>query len=338
MQDTKSTTDYAPDAFSRTDESDDTRFYATDRFVDHLDRTALSTVERIIGTLVVEKEPVVFDLMAGWNSHLPAGMDAGRVVGLGLNRNELGKNEALDESVLHDLNCDPRLPFSDATFDVVLNVVSVDYMTRPVEVFRDVARVLKPGGLFLVVFSNRLFPGKAVKIWLDSSEEERVALVEDFFARSGAFEAPRRFVSKGEPRPQDDRYAATGMPSDPIYAVYAEVPGRDAARAERPEIPARDAPDYSSEEIEARKKTTHETMCCPHCDEPLTRWKVPDTPFNEWDADFVWVCFSRTCPYNLRSWDVMRQQGNVGIGYRLMYHRERDRFYTVPDVGFGWRG
>jgi hypothetical protein len=93
-----------------------------------------------------------------------------------------------------------------------------------------------------------------------------------------------------------------------------------------------------AEEVERRRKQIRRTLRCPWCDEPLTRWKVPDTPFNQWDAEYVYVCFSERCPYHLRSRGVMQEQGNVGFSYRFMYHRERDRLYCVPDVGFGRRG
>ncbi|NIP26796.1 MAG: methyltransferase type 11, partial [Phycisphaerae bacterium] len=129
---------FSEDAFSRSDESDDSIFYTTDRFVQHLDSLALATVEKLIGDLVIEKNPVILDLMASWDSHIPSGLRPERVVGLGLNRNELAKNPALTELCLHDLNKNPILPFSESTFDVVLNVVSVDYMTKPFDVFREV--------------------------------------------------------------------------------------------------------------------------------------------------------------------------------------------------------
>jgi SAM-dependent methyltransferase len=324
---------FEPDAFSRLDETDDARFYARDRFVEHLDATALAEVERIIGTLVVEDAPVVLDLMASWQSHIPASVEPSRVVGLGLNPNELDRNRALTDRVLHDINRDPLLPLPDAAFDVVLNTVSVDYMTQPVEVFREVARVLKPGGLFLVTFSNRMFPEKAVRIWRESDEGVRVDLVRSYFERAGEFEATRLFASGGKPRPEDDRYASTGRPSDPVWAVYSERRGGAAARPPRPEIVAQEAATPDPEEIARRRKTVHETLRCPHCDVKMTRWKVPDSPFIEWDADYLYVCFNRVCPYTTRSWNVMQQQGNVGMGYRQVYHRERDCFYTVPDLG-----
>lgn len=216
---------YAPDAFARRDETDDAIFYCVDRFVEHLDSVALSTVERIIGGLVVEERPCILDLMAGWDSHIPDTVNPMRVTGLGLNQNELSENKALTDHVLHDLNENPVLPFGDASFDVVLNTVSVDYMTQPIQVFQDVGRVLRPNGLFLVIFSNRMFPQKVVKLWWRLSEEERVVLVEELFRYSEAFEEPKVLVSRDKPRPADDKYADTGLPSDPVYAVFAEKRG-----------------------------------------------------------------------------------------------------------------
>ena len=153
----------APDAFRRLDEGDDREYYARDRMVSHLDSAALQAVERLIEELVPKQSPVILDLMASWDSHIPAKIRPGRLVGLGLNPNELNANALVDDAVVHDLNRDPRLPFESESFDVVLNTVSVDYMTRPVDVFKEVARVLRPEGPFLVIFSNRMFPGKAVR-------------------------------------------------------------------------------------------------------------------------------------------------------------------------------
>ena len=43
----------------------------------------------------------------------------------------------------------------------VCNVVSVDYLTRPREIFRETHRVLRPGGRAIMSFSNRCFQTKA---------------------------------------------------------------------------------------------------------------------------------------------------------------------------------
>jgi len=322
---------FVTDAFSRLDESDDSEFYSRDRFVSHLDSLALSTVEELIGTLVVEKDPAVLDLMAGWDSHIPAGLRASEVVGHGLNENELRKNKALSEAVIHDLNEDPHLPFPDNRFDVVVNTVSVDYMTKPVEVFKEVGRVLKPGGLFLVIFSNRMFSEKAVKVWREAGEDERVLLVEDFFREAGMFEKRSVFLSKGKPRPKDDKYAHLGIPSDPIYAVYADKKGGDPLRSARPEVIVSYGEPLDQKTFEARKKAIKHTLCCPHCGEKMLKWAVPDNPFEvTWDNDFMYICFNDACPYYVRGWDFMYREGNRGSSYRLMYNPEKDCCMPIP--------
>jgi len=321
---------FSEDSFSRLDESDDSIFYSRDRFVQHLDSLALSTVEKIIQELVIEKTPAILDLMASWDSHIPPTIQAETVVGLGLNRNELARNETLTDWVYHDLNKDPSLPFPDNTFDVVLNVVSVDYMTKPFDVFREVNRILKPGGLFLVIFSSRLFEQKAVKIWRQSSEEERILLVEEFFTRDGTFTRPQLFTSKGKPRPKDDKYAHLGIPSDPIYAVYAEKKGDK--RQERPRPTSAESYEYTPdpEELQRRKAAVKHTLRCPHCEQSMLKWAVPQSPFTQWDVDFMYVCFNDECPYLVQGWEVMKQQGNSGISYRFTYNSYRDNCLSVP--------
>jgi SAM-dependent methyltransferase len=324
-----------PEAFSRMDETEDELFYARDRFVSHLDSRALATVESLIGTLIVEEKPVVLDLMAGWDSHIPKSLHPIQVVGLGLNPNELKDNKALTQSVLHDLNQDPRLPFPDSSFDAVINTVSVDYMTQPVRVFEEVGRVLRPGGLFLVIFSNRMFPQKAVKVWRQSSEPERIMLVEDFFESSGIFEDPAVFISKGKPRPGEDKYASLGIPSDPIYAVYAEKRGGLPNRKPRPSLNLLQKENTDMKDLMEREKMVKETLQCPHCGETMKKWAVPQGPFTEWDNEFMYICFNDACPYLVRGWEVMEKQGNRGISYRCMYHPEKDVCMPVPVPSLG---
>jgi len=322
---------FATDAFSRLDESDDLEFYSRDRFVSHLDSLALSTVEKLIGTLVVEESPAILDLMAGWDSHIPENLRASEVVGLGLNENELMKNKALSEAVIHDLNKDPHLPFPDNRFDVVINTVSVDYMTKPAEVSKEVGRVLKPGGLLLIIFSNRMFSEKAVKVWRDAGEDERVLLVEDFFREAGVFEKRSVFLSKGKPRPKDDKYAHLGIPSDPIYAVYADKKGGDPLRRSRPEVIISYGEPLDQETFERRKKAIKHTLRCPHCGEKMLKWAVPDNPFEvTWDNEFMYICFNDACPYYVRGWDFMYRDGNRGCSYRLMYNPEKDCCMPIP--------
>jgi len=318
------------DAFLRADEGDDPEFYSEDRMVSHLDATALQTVERLVESLVTEEEPVVLDLMASWDSHIPETVHPADAVGLGLNDRELEANAVLTRHVIRDLNAEPVLPFPDDTFDVVLNVVSVEYLTHPVDVFREVGRVLKPGGLFLVVFSNRWFPRKVVRVWEDASEEERIGLVETYVRRAGAFRDPDYFISMGLPRPEGDRYYALGLPSDPVFAVYAEKRGGPEGRPPRlpPEDPARTPVDR--DQVEARRARVGETLACPHCGEPLSKWEVPDDPCIDWPNQYLYLCFNDACPFVVRGWRVLWQQGFPGASYRYLYNPETGASTTVP--------
>jgi len=316
-------------AFERMDESDDSVFYEKDRFVSHLDSCALSTVERIIGRLIVEPNPVILDLMASWDSHIPATLRASRVVGLGLNRNELIRNHRLNEYVVHDLNAVPSLPFPDGSFDVVLNTVSIDYVVKPFDLFAEAVRVLKPGGLFLVIFSNRMFSEKAIKIWRESGEMERVGLVMGLFEATQGFCSPRTFESSGLPRPEDDKYYYTGLPSDPVYAVYADKIGGDVRR---PDLADSEAAEAS---VSARGKqlaASEEAYVCPHCGGELSKWAVPNSPFSTWDTEFLYICFNDECSYLVKGWRTMTRQGNPGKSYRYVHDPVKNSAICIPIV------
>ena len=208
--------------FLRDDQRADSMFYSNPRFVSHLDSLALSTVENIYARLI-PKEADILDLMAGPDSHLREELVLKSVTGLGLNKDELEANTQLSAIIIHDLNEDYSLPFDNHTFDAVINTVSVDYLIRPVDVFSEIGRVLRPDGIFILVFSNRMFPPKAVNIWKNTLEKDRIDLVKKFITLSEALVVQGYSESKGKPRPEDDKYFKYGIPSDPIYAVWASV-------------------------------------------------------------------------------------------------------------------
>jgi SAM-dependent methyltransferase len=199
----------------------DEGFYAKPRFVDHLDATALRQVEALYGRLV-PKSGEVLDLMASWKSHLPTALELQGVSGLGMNQEELAANPLLSERLLHDLNLSPQLPYEDNRFDAVVCTVSVEYLIKPVEVFAEVKRILKPGGRFIVTFSNRWFPPKVVRVWEGMHEFERMGLVLEYFHLAGGFTNLETWSLRGLPRPLDDKYAGQMVHSDPVYAVWGE--------------------------------------------------------------------------------------------------------------------
>jgi SAM-dependent methyltransferase len=207
--------------FVRIDPGPDANFYTNPRLVQHLDTTALEQVEGLYRRLVAPGGRVL-DLMSSWDSHLPADLAPAHVTGLGMNSQELEANPTLNERVTHDLNLDPRLPFDAETFDAVVCTVSVEYLTKPVEVFAQVRRVLRPGGRFIVTFSNRWFPPKVIKAWQDVHEFERMGLVLEYFHQAGGYDGLETWSLRGLPRPENDKYADRMPESDPVYAVWGE--------------------------------------------------------------------------------------------------------------------
>ena len=205
-----------PVAFGRTDETDDHLFYAEPRIVTHIDDNAIAAIQSFFDR-TLPRNAVILDLMSSAFSHLPEGFPTERMVGLGLNAVELQVNPVLDEYVIHDLNANPTLPFDDGEFAAVIMTVSMQYLTKPVEVFREVHRILQPAGQFIVIFSNRLFPTKAVYIWRITSDAEHAELVQHYFCLAGGY-AKITFL---DCTPQTDEY------TDPVYIVMAnkgEVP------------------------------------------------------------------------------------------------------------------
>ena len=182
---------FPANAFDRPDPSADTLFYQAPRYVYHIDEGAVAAVTAAIRRHVRPGADVL-DLMSSWVSHLPpdAALPLGRVVGHGLNADELTANARLDDWWLQDLNADPTLPMADGSFDAVLITVSIQYLTQPAAVLRDVARVLRPGGVLLVSFSNRMFATKAVRIWQETRDGERVNLVAAYLTEAGGFGEP----------------------------------------------------------------------------------------------------------------------------------------------------
>ncbi|HZF68928.1 MAG TPA: methyltransferase domain-containing protein [Gemmatirosa sp.] len=173
-------------AFRRHDESPDAAFYAAPRFVTHIDDAAVAAVTALYRELL-PAGGAVLDCMSSWVSHLPDDVAYARVAGLGMNAEELAANPRLTEWQVQDLNAHPRLPHGDGEFDGAGCCVSVQYLTRPEAVFRDVARVLRPGAPFVVTFSNRCFPTKAVAAWHGLDDAGHARLVAAYFASAGAF-------------------------------------------------------------------------------------------------------------------------------------------------------
>ena len=192
--------------FARADEDVDRAFYAPPRLVTHIDEGAIAAVGALYDELGISGD--VLDLMGSWVSHFRT--PPARLTVLGMNSNELAENPSARVTIVHDLNAEPRIPVPEESFDAVVCCVSVDYLTRPIEVFTDVARVVRPGGLFVCTFSNRCFPTKAIRGWLYADDERHCEIVEQYFRLAGLWNEPR-----------SQRRTPASAPGDPLFAVWA---------------------------------------------------------------------------------------------------------------------
>lgn len=201
---------FPPGSFARQDESSDSDFYSEPRLVTHIDDGAIAAVGWAYRNLL-PPDGKYLDLMSSWVSHFPDDMPVRRLVGLGMNELELQKNPRLDEYTVQDLNANPTLPYADQEFDGVVICVSVQYLTRPVEVLAEVGRVLKPGRPVIVSYSNRCFPTKAVRIWGALDDKEKGILVATYLGHAGCFDPPDLY----------DLSPKTHANADPLYVVTA---------------------------------------------------------------------------------------------------------------------
>jgi SAM-dependent methyltransferase len=219
---------FPPGSFHKQDESPDSLFYAQPRFVNHIDDYAIGAVGEAYRHFLPPNGDYL-DLMSSWVSHFPADMPVNSLVGHGMNEEELRANPRLTSYFLQDLNIDPKLPQEDDQFDGVVICVSIQYLTRPVEVFREIGRVLKPGAPLVVAYSNRCFPTKAVAIWQYLSDSEHADLIGTYADEAGCFDQAEAFdyspAHTGHGLPNDPRTHALiesgQLRVDPMYIVVA---------------------------------------------------------------------------------------------------------------------
>ena len=210
MQAPDAQSQYPAQLFRRQDESDDRLFYAEPRLVTHIDDYAIEAIRAYLRE-ALPPHGTALDLMSSWRSHLPYDLPLERVIGLGLNAVELDENPQLTDRVAHDLNVEPRLPLETDSVDAAIVTVSIQYIIKPIAVFREVNRILRAGAAFHIIYSNRMFPTKAVAVWQSIDDRMRAQLIGSYFANSGGWTAPKAM----------DISPNMGFYTDPVYVVTA---------------------------------------------------------------------------------------------------------------------
>jgi SAM-dependent methyltransferase len=170
--------------FVRPDESPDELFYDEPRFVTHIDAATIDALTDFYRVFIPAGARVL-DLMSSWISHLPDEVAYSRVEGLGMNATELRANRRLDAFCVQNLNDNPALPYEPESFDRALIAVSVQYLTRPIEVMSSIHRVLAGDGAICIAMSHRLFPTKAIAAFQQLPARERIQLVGHYLDRAG---------------------------------------------------------------------------------------------------------------------------------------------------------
>jgi len=211
---------FSKDDFRRYDEQPDAFFYNQPRLVTHIDNGAITAIRQYYEKVFPPSgrdDVALLDMCSSWISHYPKEYTVGKITGLGMNKDELSQNPILTDYDVKDLNEDPTLPYPDNTYDVITNAVSVDYLSKPLEVFKEMHRVLKPGGKAIMSFSNRCFPTKAIAVWTATNDMDHAYIVGAYFHYSvpGGWTKPESIeISLGNVR--------FGSPTDPMYVVTAK--------------------------------------------------------------------------------------------------------------------
>ena len=209
-------------SFSRLDSSPDDIFYAEPRFVEHVDEQAVASMTTYISDRLLHSGDSVLDLCSSWTSHIKPEMkmQLKRVAGLGMNAKELEANQSLTEWTVLDLNANKnvKLPYEDASFDVILLQLSIDYLIHPLEVMTEASRVLKKDGKIAILYSNRLFLQKAIGLWAGSDDIDHTFTVGSFlqFSNGGFTNIKAEDLSTRKQKGKE-----RVIIGDPLYVVTA---------------------------------------------------------------------------------------------------------------------
>jgi len=207
-----------PNQRTKIDDTDDSLFYSFPRFVTHVDDGFIQQLTDLYRERL-KPNTRIFDMMSSWVSHLPDDVEFAHVEGHGMNQEELARNSQMNHYFVQNLNQNPKLPLPDQDFDAVLNCVSVQYLQYPDAIFSEIHRILKPGGIAIISFSNRMFYQKAITAWRDNSEIGRVELVKRYFTLVPGFSEPEVII-RAATVPKVLQLMGVGG-GDPFYAVIA---------------------------------------------------------------------------------------------------------------------
>ena len=198
------------------DESNDEEFYSDPKFVYHLDSNFRNYLSYIYKN-EIENNSTVLDLMSSWDSYLPQNKKYKKVIGHGLNKEELERNKTFNYFWTQNFNLNQVIPLDSKSIDYCLMVAAWQYLQYPEKLTKEIVRILSDGGKILVSFSNRAFWQKTPNIWTNSSEEERVKYVRKVLITNG-FKEPRIIKKFND----NSLNFLPFLKNDPFYCLIAD--------------------------------------------------------------------------------------------------------------------
>ena len=206
---------------AKLDESNDKEFYSSPKFVYHLDSNFRKELTSIYSE-EISSGSTVLDLMSSWDSYLPKTNNYKKVIGHGLNKEELERNKSFNKYWIQNFNKDQNIPLESESIDYCLMVAAWQYLQYPENVAMEIARILKSNGKLIVAFSNRAFWTKAPNIWTNSDENQRVDYVRAVLTSNG-FNEPKvikKFIS-------NNLKIFPFFNLDPFYCLIAQKTGKN---------------------------------------------------------------------------------------------------------------
>lgn len=268
-------------------------------------------IQAVCDELLPEGAGPVLELLAGSQSLFPKTFPKNGIFGIGNYAEELRNNPVFSHRVVLDLNAEPSLPFRDNVFNASVLFFGVETLHHPAEVFTEVARVLKPGAVFVVAFSPVTNPVQSIPQWKTWTDQEKLSAVVSSFEAAEPFGRVTALGTRKKHRNEPGRKRFPIKKKAPVWIVYS---------CKRPEESPSDHPWGCLPRHEA---SGSDPYICPYCGDRLKKWEVPHSPFEIdcwYETDYLYICFNDECPYFKRGWEWMWSKMRRNVSYRHMYN------------------
>ncbi len=282
---------------------------------------AKKMINIVCDNLLADLDGEILELLSGSYSLLPESLRDKKIIGISACAEDLEQNKQLESYRLLNLNHNPGLPFKEDRFDAALLLFGLETLDYPQAVFAEVARTLKPGGVFIVAYSSATIAEFADSGWMNLNDKEKLAVIDDCFECTDIFGPVKSYRTKKRYRSEASKKKYPAKNQAPFGLVYSYKrvldDKRDIAWGSLPKI----------KEAEATKDH------CPYCGESLKKWEVPHSPFEIdcwYDADFLNICFNDECPYFQRGWEWMWTTLRRNVSYRYMCHPVSGKSGPMP--------